>query len=86
MPGIAHTGEPPSFRLTRPARWISPGHPDWATATDFLTFDSKDDADRWLIEYLLERPPVHPEETEYEVDTIAVTEEALWNWEPYRGS
>ena len=50
-----------------------------------MKFDRQEDADKWLIEFLLERPPVPPEHAEYEVDPVVVEDSALTNWEPYRG-
>jgi hypothetical protein len=93
MPGIPRTGEPPSFKLSGSLMplgsnyailWMSPDHPSWCN-TDLLKFDRQEDADKWLIEFLLERPPVTPEEGEYDVDPIVVGEEALMNWQPYCG-
>ena len=93
MPGLRGTGEPPSFKLdgslmplgfNSSIAWISPDHKNWKH-NRLLSFDDKADADRWLIEFLLGRPPVDPELAEYEVDPIVVEDRACVDWHEYRG-
>lgn len=94
LPGIPSTGEPPGFLLAGkapadPHVWIATDHPKYR-ADGIQRFDTKDEADRWVIERSLARPDddlgdwvqlgqfVMP-------SPIVVADEALTDWEPYRG-
>lgn len=94
-PGIPRTGEPPSFKLAVPrwvqhqgrvitVGWMSPDHGDWGKF-NILTFDNQEDACKWLVEYVIQKPVPDPEWAEYSVDELVVEERYLTDWKKYKG-